>query len=979
MIISEIELKESIFNQIIKSKKYKEGLEKFNNLSRLTQEIKIEKNKIKILNKDTFFAININDYKLVSHKCNIHKEKLCECLIASILYFLNNYSFDYHNIKENSLTPFDIMLVNNEIQRGIVVKDDKLYHAEISNKNERSFYLKKYLHTEQITEDKIEYIISYQKFASTPLFFVQKSQRTLSPLRISNEFLKFFVTFEKLNDNFIKLISFYENKDDILGVYNGILKKVAIFNDATVKILPCFYDFEKFENFFSKPQIIDYETLNEIIFKQDFLNNHNIFIDKKRIKKIDYIDTVPQVDIFLEMINNYLKIEVKLRYDKFYFNIFEKKRIINGKIVFRNKLEFDILNTFENLKAITENECFLLNKKSAIDFLINILPKNSTKFNIFGEEKLTKFKIYRPMVTNSSISLFSYNEWFEIDASLMFDNKRVNLKDLIKNIKDGKNYVKLNKNEFGVIPESFVKKIKNLLNEESVTYDKNKGKLKIFKLEPLEKIDILEENVDISHAIKDINRLKEKLENFHNITDYRLPNEIKSKLRDYQKEGVKWLLFLRDFHLNGILADEMGLGKTVQALSLLFLEKENKPNLVVVPASLLFNWENEIKKFFNNINFTLLYGKKREILYENLEGFTLIITTYNIVRIDIKKLKEIRFNYIILDESQNIKNPSSIISNYIKKLHSNHRLSLTGTPFQNNLTDVWSQFDFLHPGLLGTLKDFRKKYESNVNLLRKKLTPLILRRKKEDVLKELPSKTEINYFYEMNEQQREFYESLKAFYMEKIESSINQQGFFKSKMIIIEGLLRLRQICCHPKLVKFEHVKYKNIKSEKFENLKKIIKTFHNKGSKTVIYSQFVQMLKIIVNFLNKEEIDFEYLDGTSINREERIKNFQNNHNINFFLISTKAGGLGINLTSAENVIIYDPWWNPAVENQAIDRIHRIGQEKKIFAYRMIMKDSVEEKIMKLQKIKQNILDELLDMDSVFHNLTREDIQYIFE
>jgi non-specific serine/threonine protein kinase len=262
--------------------------------------------------------------------------------------------------------------------------------------------------------------------------------------------------------------------------------------------------------------------------------------------------------------------------------------------------------------------------------------------------------------------------------------------------------------------------------------------------------------------------------------------------------------------------------------------------------------------------------------------------------------------------------------------------------------------------------------------LKKKLSPLILRRRKSDVLKELPPKNEITYFYNMNKEQFEFYNSVKAFYLEKIINSIETKGMNNSRLLIIEGLLRLRQICCHPKLVKFEHVKYKNIKSEKFENLKKLLLTLIKKDSKTVVYSQFVQMLKIIKSWLSSHKIDFEYLDGTTQNRFEKITNFQENENIKIFLLSLKAGGVGINLTSAENVVIYDPWWNPATETQAIDRIHRIGQDKKVFVYKLLMKESVEEKILKLQEKKRNIFDQLFERETALKDLSKEDIQFIF-
>ncbi len=1009
MIPNEYNLKEKIFNFIrknVSSEVYKQSLKNYSENSIVNQSINESPDKkgsvfFKTVFKnqeENIITIDTDNFN-IKCSCSNFCKNYCELFATSLIHFISNFSFDYYTLFKQSVSPVDLLQKHGELPEeifGVIIEENNLTFAVAKKKNDNHYFLKQYVDFNDFINQHENLLHHHKRFDilekediftellintvanhPTPVFFIRKGKRTLQPLKISENNLRIKIAVEKLNDKFSKITAYYEEQDNILRLLEGMEKRVAVLHSGDLKILPRIFDFKILDNLLENPQIILNKEFNDMVACENLLNIHFISFHREKITGFKVVDFEPEVNIYLDMENKQLKTEVLLQYGEKTINILSNERIIDNSVIFRNKIEYDISDTLGKLSSSIKNGYFLFSKENALKLLIDIFPKKFSKFNIFGEEKLTGFKIRYP-TSSSGVKIFSYKEWFEIDASIDFKGKKFPLAHLLKNIKEGKRYVKLSNGEYGVIPENFYKKIEKILHEQGFRFNKKDNKIKIHKINSMDKENLLFEFSESYKVIKEIKTIKEKIRNFNKIKDPYLPEKFDKILRDYQKEGVKWLGFLREFHLNGILSDEMGLGKTVQALTHLNIIKSKKPNLVIVPTSLLYNWENEIKKFSYNMNYLILYGKDRESYYNNIEKFKIILTTYNIVRLDIEKLVNMEFNYVVLDESQYIKNPSSIISKYIKRLNSEHRLSLTGTPFENSIVDIWSQFDFLHPGLLGSLKDFKKMYSHNIDKLKKKLMPLILRRKKEDVLKELPPKTEINYFYEMNRQQKEFYDSVKAFYIEKIVSSISSQGVTGSRLLIIEGLLRLRQICCHPKLVKFEHVHYKNIKSEKFENFKKLLLTLIKKDTKTVVYSQFVQMLKIIKNWIKTLDINYEYLDGTVRNRLEKIDNFQQNANVKVFLISTKAGGLGINLTAAENVVIYDPWWNPAVENQAVDRIHRIGQDKKVFAYKLLMKNSVEEKISELKERKKILSDKLLESESFISNLTQKDIEYIF-
>ena len=434
----------------------------------------------------------------------------------------------------------------------------------------------------------------------------------------------------------------------------------------------------------------------------------------------------------------------------------------------------------------------------------------------------------------------------------------------------------------------------------------------------------------------------------------------------------------------------MGLGKTIQALSFLHHYRQHYGHLralVVCPTTLIFNWENEIKKFAPELTYRIHHGGERLRNKEALNDFEIIITTYGTLRSDIKLLMDMPLDYVVLDESQAIKNPSSKVTKAACLLRAKHRLCMSGTPLQNNTFDIFAQMNFLNPGMLGSIEFFRQEFAIPIDKfgepdrkdhLRKLLFPFILRRTKEQVAKDLPDKTETILFCEMEDEQRKVYDAYRNDYRDKILGTIESQGIQKSQLTILQGLMKLRQICDSPAILN-ETDKYPNHSIKLDELAREISENIGN--HKALIFSQFLGMLALIKEKLIELEIPFAYFDGstTATDREKAIREFQDNDSCRVFLISLKAGGVGLNLTAADYVYIVDPWWNPAVEQQAIDRTHRIGQTKNIFAYRMICKDSIEDKILQLQDRKRLLAKDLIaDDDGFVKSLSREDVEYLF-
>jgi len=624
---------------------------------------------------------------------------------------------------------------------------------------------------------------------------------------------------------------------------------------------------------------------------------------------------------------------------------------------------------------------FYANFENALDWLFDGLPKLiKTDFEILGEEKLVRFKVRRRKPTiNMAVS--SEIDWFDLDLDIDFDGVALTIAELKKALKSQKKFVRLKDGSIAKLPEKLMQKFQYLL--EFGQSSDNSLRFQDYHLSFVDKILNEADNKSVDDRSK--KKLK-KLEKFTKIKEHPIPENFKGELRFYQKAGYNWLLFLKEFSFGGCLADDMGLGKTVQTLVFLQEEinKKKTPNLIISPTSVLFNWQREIEKFTPEIEFVIHYGSKRTRDVRRLRKKPLILTTYGHIRRDISFLKNIDFHYVILDESQNIKNPGSETAQAARGLQSKHRLTLTGTPVENNTLDLWSQFAFLNPGLLGSQMFFKENFtrpiekERDVQVsstLKKLIFPFILRRTKEEVVKELPPKIENVIYSPMSDSQQGIYDKVKETYRNTIINEISQKGLGKTKMRVLEGLTKLRQVACHPGLIDREFYD----EAGKFEALKLMIEEIISENHKVLVFSQFVKMLHIIRDYLEEQAIEYTYLDGSTKNREDVVDKFQADEDIRIFLISLKAGGVGINLTAADYVIHYDPWWNPAVEMQATDRAHRIGQDKKVFAYKLITKDSVEEKILKLQEQKKSLVKNLITTEgSFFKSLGKEDIISLF-
>jgi SNF2 family DNA or RNA helicase len=484
-------------------------------------------------------------------------------------------------------------------------------------------------------------------------------------------------------------------------------------------------------------------------------------------------------------------------------------------------------------------------------------------------------------------------------------------------------------------------------------------------------VDFMDDDI-IWRGSREVLELSQKLKNFEGIEYAPPPHSLNAELREYQQEGLNWLNFLYEFSFSGILADDMGLGKTIQTLAHLSRLKEaqklTKPSLIVMPTSLVANWKNEAKKFTPNLKLLVLHGNERAKHYEEIAEHDIILTTYSLVVRDADVFLKHRFSYIILDEAQKIKNPKTKMAITLKKLKSEHRLALSGTPIENHLGELWSIFSFLMPGFLDTLSFFRNYYQLPIekehnferqNLLNKRVKPFMIRRTKERVASELPAKSEIVKYTQFDAKQSKLYESIRVTMEKKVQEAVKEKGLGSSHITILDALLKLRQVCCDPSLLKIEEAQ-KLQESAKLELFLDLIDELMLEGRKVLVFSQFTSMLAILEENIKARAITYSKLTGATRKREEAIEKFTKDE-ADIFLISLKAGGVGLNLVEADTVIHYDPWWNPAVENQATDRAYRIGQTKAVFVYKLIVENTIEQKILELQEKKKAIGEAIYD------------------
>ncbi|WP_437919184.1 DEAD/DEAH box helicase [Sphingobacterium sp. LRF_L2] len=624
---------------------------------------------------------------------------------------------------------------------------------------------------------------------------------------------------------------------------------------------------------------------------------------------------------------------------------------------------------------------YILEKESLsiIDWLNNYQEKLLQEgFNIIQAKGDKRIFIGK---TSLEIAVEEGNDWFDIKAVAFFGPYEIPFIELREYILNKNREFTLPNGEIAIIPEEWFAQYEHLFQ-----FTLKKDSLQLNK----KHIGLLYEITE--HTQVSFHRKLEQLLNFDQITEAPLPHSFQGELRPYQRAGYNWFHFLQDYKFGGCLADDMGLGKTVQTLALLQQQKEAlkqtehaKVSLLILPTSLLYNWQKEAEKFAPHLRILLHTGTNRIKDSFGFSHFDLVITTYGIVRSDEVLLGKFFFNYIILDESQHIKNPTSKSFKAIKNLKSRHKLALSGTPVENSVADIWSQMHFANPGLLGSYSYFQKEFvspiekkkdEAKAARLQAIIKPFILRRTKDQVAKELPPKTEQTIYCEMPEEQAELYESIKSEYRNALLDNALKQNGKGNQIVLLQGLTKLRQIANHPRMLE-EH---DHIPSGKFDAVIEMLESISSEGHKVLIFSQFVKHLKLFRDYFDHKKIAYAYLDGSTRDRAEAVSIFKEKSDTNIFLISIKAGGVGLNLTEADYVFILDPWWNPAVEQQAIDRSHRIGQKKNVFIYKFISKDTVEEKILALQHRKKALSSALITTEESFmKSLSTDDIQELLK
>lgn len=783
---------------------------------------------------------------------------------------------------------------------------------------------------------------------------------------------------------------------------------------------------KKISPFFEKDFVVVPNTIEEKYYSGFVLNTVRNYEVKANGFLVQNVEVEKQAILSLEKNLQYEpNLILQFKYGNERFTADSKKEISvslekqNGTFVFnKSTRDFDwerkVLETLEQIGLKEANGSYtipavqLLKAKDAFYYFINWINKNKPQLTKYGIAVVLD-KIEKSYFTgNQKLELQTQikGDWFDVHANVRFGEFNIPFIKLKKYILNDIREFELPNGEIAVLPEEWFARYKGLL-----PFAKQKGELLQFEKHHF---------TLLSDSIHETD--KEMLEKFKELTsdeieNVALPSNLNAQLRKYQEIGFNWMYGLYANGFGGCLADDMGLGKTIQTLTLLLKLKRSKheikvdnplaaknqldlfdasseegneiqpASLIVVPTSLVHNWDNEIQKFTPALKVFKFVGTQRKKvvdLSKIAKFYDVIITTYGTVRIDRDLLSKTEFHYIILDESQSIKNSTSKTYKAVMGLKGKHKLVITGTPIENSLSDLWSQMNFLNPGILGSLAFFRRSFitpiekhvsEEQQEKLQLMIRPFILRRKKDEVAKDLPPLVEQVVFCSLLGEQKKMYEEEKSIIRNSILASIEDEGISKSGIVVLQGLTKLRQLANHPSMLK----EGSSESSGKFDEIFRMLENLVAENHKVLIFSSFVSHLELIQNQVEKENWKFSKLTGQTTNRENVIKEFQEDAENRIFLISLKAGGVGLNLTEADYVFIVDPWWNPAAENQAINRAHRIGQEKHVFVYRFITENSIEEKIQQLKERKSSLADRFINSNNPLKKITKEEIMELFK
>lgn len=620
---------------------------------------------------------------------------------------------------------------------------------------------------------------------------------------------------------------------------------------------------------------------------------------------------------------------------------------------------------------IDDDDGIILGADVAREFLSTALVNLASRFALFGAEKLKRYKIVHSK-PKLHVNLSSGIDFLEGDASLEIEGERFSLLDAIAQFRKNA-YIQLSNGNQAVMDSDYMARLNRL-------FKKKKGGVRASFFD----LPLIDELIEDASLAAPLTKSREIFRGMNSLKERRVPApRFKGELRPYQLYGLRWLDYLHEHKLGGCLADDMGLGKTVQAIALFsrIYPKVKKPSLLVMPKSLLFNWARELEKFAPGLTFCRHYGSDRD--WEKALGHSIILTTYGTLRSDVETISAQEFHAVVLDESQNIKNSQTQTTQAVYTLKAKFRLALSGTPIENNLGELYSLFRFLNPSMFSSRADFDRDYSQPIQKqqnmeaaeeLRRKIYPFILRRLKADVLKELPPKVEQVLYVDMNDEQKAHYESRRRFYQEVIRGEIDRQGLAKSQFAILEALLELRQIATVP-----EAKTDGRITSAKTERLIEAVDEAIVNGHKCLIFTNFLAGVEQVSEALSNRDIGHLTMTGATHDRQALVERFQKDARIKAFVMTLKTGGVGLNLTAADSVFILDPWWNTSAESQAVDRAHRIGQQNTVFTYRLIARDTIEEKIQKLQSQKKELVDQIVTTDSAaLKHLSETDIDSLF-
>ena len=680
-----------------------------------------------------------------------------------------------------------------------------------------------------------------------------------------------------------------------------------------------------------------------------------------------YLNATPVHSSFVDM-SKKLKLERDLEIENFY----AEKLSTFG---FEQKNEYLVTQEIHLWKA----------------FLEGLAELEAEGFEII---KAPSFKLNFSNVNKVDVKVQQSSHWFDVGMHIMFENERLPLLPILSQLlSKGIDLKKSEEVYFNLEDETYITLPSKLLEPILKTFYEllDKPNSEGFKLQRYE-ANVIENFKSDFFDIEDSSELKRISQEIRKKEKINIDTKgLKADLRDYQKEGVSWMQFLRKYGFGGILADDMGLGKTVQTLANLLIEKESgrldKASLIVAPTSLLGNWKSEIEKFTPALRVALYYGANRKEILNNINQYDLIITTYTLVNLDSEALKKQKFYYLVLDEAQKIKNARSESAKAIKELNAQYFLALSGTPMENHLGELHSIFDTVMPGFLGSISSFKTLYQTPIEKnhclqtqkrLNKRIKPFMLRRTKDLVATELPPKTEMIRRIAFESEQARLYETIRVSMEKSVRETIKTMGIGASHISILAALLKLRQVCCDPRLLKIEEAQ-KIVESAKLQMLMELVAELKEEGRKILIFSQFTSMLEIIESKMLETKTSYSKLTGATRKRQEQIDTF-NRGESDVFLISLKAGGVGLNLTTADTVIHYDPWWNPAAQDQATDRAYRIGQDKPVFVYKLIVENSVEEKIVKMQEDKKALANAIYEgKEQGFSKMNEKDLLELFK